>query len=217
MRLMRVLLLGLVFISSLSWAGVKVDTQDPAVMVKQLANNTFNKIKQNPELLNDSNQLRNILDQDLLPHIHYRFAAFKVIGPAIRSTNKSQREAFAEAFREYMLGTFTLLFKQYDPKRHTVVFDPVRIPGQVPARFVAEGRPDISLIFYTRQNKKTKEWKVWDLAAEGISQVETKHKEFKPMIRQKGIDFVTSKLKDKVANGLSSEELSGLPDNEKAK
>lgn len=216
MRLLRIFLLSWAFLASSAWAADSLNTKDPSAMVQQLATQTLEKIKQQPELLDDTLELRNILYQDLLPHIHYRFAAFKVIGPAIKTTKKEQREAFAEAFKNYMLGTFTLLFKQFDPERHQIVFDAIRIPGQIPARFVAQGRPDISLIFYTRQNKKTQEWKVWDLAAEGISQVETKHKEFKPMIRQHGLDYVTAKLNEKVNNGLSSEELSGLPENEKA-
>lgn len=215
MRYLQVLLFTIVW--GIAQAETPVDTLNPQKMVQQLATETLEQIQQNPELLSEnSSGLRTILEHDLLPYIHYHYAAYKVMGPAIKQTTKAQRDQFSEAFKEYMLGTFTLLFKQYDPERHSLKFDPVRIKGQVPARFVSPGKPDISLIFYLRQNSQTKEWKVWDLAAEGISQVETKLKEFRPLIRRHGIEYVTSQLQEKVKKGLDSEDISGLPKHERA-
>ncbi len=212
MKALHTLIAVCLLCSSQVWAaGKEVNTQDPVAMVTQLANNTLEEINQNPELLKSPDQLQALLVTDLLPHINYRYAAFKVIGHAIRETSKEEREAFAETFKDYMMGTFTLLFKQYDPNRHVLKFDPVRIEGQVPARFVSEGKPDISLIFYLRENTKTGEWQVWDLAAEGISQIETKHNEFKPLIRQHGLSYVTEQLQRKLSQGLDDSELSGLP------
>ncbi|GGA83171.1 organic solvent ABC transporter substrate-binding protein [Neiella marina] len=204
----RVLLISFSFLTLSAWASV--DTSDPQVMLSQIANETSQKLKQTTAEQHTTEFLRNVVEQDLLPHVDYRFAALKVLGVEVRQTNKEQRAAFSEAFKDYMVGTFTLLFKRYDPQRHVIEVDPVRIPGQVPARFVEQGKPDIKVIFYMRQNSKTGEWKVWDLAAEGISQVETKNKEFRPLLRQHGIDFVTQQLRTKVDGGLNEDELAGF-------
>ncbi|MCM2678621.1 MlaC/ttg2D family ABC transporter substrate-binding protein [Echinimonas agarilytica] len=210
MHLVR--LLSVVILSILSvFAVAEVNTKDPSAMLQQVATETLDKIsKMEGSPADNPDALKTIVVNDLLPHVDYVWASYKVIGPAIRETSKEQRAAFADAFKNYMVGTFTLLFKQYDPARHVIQFDQVRIPGQIPARFVEAGKPDITLIFYVRENKKTGDWKVWDLAAQGISQVETKHKEFKPLIRQHGLDYVTTELNAKVNKGLAEEELSGF-------
>ncbi|MBD1389897.1 ABC transporter substrate-binding protein [Neiella sp. HB171785] len=205
---LRILLISFSFLTVSSWAAV--DTSDPAVMLTQIANETSQKLKATNTEQHTTEFLRSVVQNDLLPHVDYRYAALKVLGVEVRQTNKEQREEFSEAFKDYMVGTFTLLFKRYDPNRHVITVDPIRIPGQVPARFVEEGKPDIKVIFYMRQNSKTGEWKVWDLAAEGISQVETKNKEFRPLLRQHGIDFVTQQLRAKVDGGLSEDELAGF-------
>ena len=212
------LLRSVIFLFMVSLSGVSfsaVDTSDPSVMLKQISTQALERIKNNPAILTaETSELRAIVDQDLLPYVDYKYAAFKVMGPAVKTSTPEQRENFAEVFKEYMANMLTLLFKQYEPERHLLQFDPVRIPGQIPARFISPGKPDISVIFYVRQNSKTQEWKVWDIAAQGISQVETKYKEFLPLIRQHGIDYVTTELQNKIQKGLSDEELPGVTSND---
>ncbi|MBW8189477.1 ABC transporter substrate-binding protein [Neiella marina] len=208
--LIRIFLLSVCLLASPSWAQESINTSDPAAMLTQIAANTSRKLTEKSPEDQSTDFLKQIVENDLLPHVDYRYATLKVLGVEVRNTTKEQRADFAEAFKGYMVGTFTLLFKRYDPSRHVIKVDPIRIPGQVPARFVEEGKPDIKVIFYVRQNSKTGEWKVYDLAAEGISQVKTKHNEFKPLLRQHGIEFVTQQLRVKVDGGLDDDELSGF-------
>lgn len=208
--IVRLFLLSVCLLSSPAWAQQPINTSDPQVMLTQIADSTSQKLNATPAEQHTTEFLMQIVENDLLPHVDYRYATLKVLGVEVRNTNKEQRADFADAFKDYMVGTFTLLFKRYDPARHTIKVDQIRIPGQVPARFVEEGKPDIKVIFYVRQNSKTGAWKVYDLAAEGISQVKTKHNEFKPLLRQHGIDFVTQQLRAKVNGGLNDDELSGF-------
>ena len=53
------------------------------------------------------------------------------------------------------------------------------------------------LDFKLRKNKKTGEWKVFDVIAEGISMLDTKRSEFSALIQKKGIDEVIKLLLQK--------------------
>jgi phospholipid transport system substrate-binding protein len=52
------------------------------------------------------------------------------------------------------------------------------------------GRPDINLSFKLRKNRKTDDWKAYDMVAEGISLLSSKQSEFQSILRNDGIQKV---------------------------
>ena len=64
----------------------------------------------------------------------------------------------------------------------------------VDALITESGKPDIHLTFQMRKNKKTGEWKAYDLIVEGISLLSSKQAEFNSRINKLGIDQVTLEL-----------------------
>jgi phospholipid transport system substrate-binding protein len=61
----------------------------------------------------------------------------------------------------------------------------------------SNGRPPIKIDFKVRNNKKTNEWKAFDMVAEGVSLLDSKQAELGSIIRQKGIEAVIDMLKEK--------------------
>ena len=51
--------------------------------------------------------------------------------------------------------------------------------------------------FKVRKNRKTNEWKAFDMVAEGVSLLDSKQAELSGIIRQKGLPYVTELLKKK--------------------
>ena len=58
-------------------------------------------------------------------------------------------------------------------------------------------RCPIDISFRVRKNKKTLEWKAYDMVAEGVSLLDSKQAELSGLIRQKGLPYVTEMLKTK--------------------
>ena len=58
-------------------------------------------------------------------------------------------------------------------------------------------KKDIMLTFLLRQDKKTKNWKVFDIIAEGISLLNSKQKEFAPLLKKHGIRGTADIIKNK--------------------
>jgi phospholipid transport system substrate-binding protein len=49
-----------------------------------------------------------------------------------------------------------------------------------------------------RKDRKTNQWKAYDMVAEGISMLSSKQSEFESILRQDGIDKVISLMRDKI-------------------
>jgi phospholipid transport system substrate-binding protein len=186
--------------------GIMVDQSNPYSMVKGAAEKTFKRfaseqqnIKANPNLLKD------IVREELMPYVNYKYSAFKVIGKHIKKTTNEERKAFVPVFREYLVSSYAQVFTLYD--NQVVEFSPQRsFEGRrivaVSTRIIMPGRDNIDVSFKVRLNKKTKEWQAFDMVAEGVSLLDSKQAELGGIIRQKGLPYVTELLKSKSARDI---------------
>lgn len=204
-KLMLVVLLG---VTAPVWAQ---ESQNPYELVSEVATITFDRIKkERAEIEKNPELLRTIMEQELLPYVDYKFAALKVLGKHFKSVPKQKIPEFIQVFREYLISTYALALAQYDDQ--TVVFDPPKdVKGKksatVRALIKEEGRPDIKLAFKVRLNKKTKQWKAYDMVAEGISLLSSKQSELESVIRQQGIDKVIEMLAEKNKQPISLKKI----------
>ena len=179
----------------------KVNKKDPYQMIRIVANITFKRfadeqqsIRQNPD------QLKNIVREELMPYVDYKYAAFKVIGTHFKKTNKTDRALFVKVFRDYLVTSYAQVFTLY--KNQQVEFLPAKDFSKervvaVKTSIIESGRSPIDISFRVRKNKKTNDWKAYDMVAEGVSLLDSKKAELGSLIRQKGLPFVTQLLKDK--------------------
>lgn len=184
-------------------AAVEVNSNDPYELIKALADNTFSSIKANKDRLDDTSVSRGIIRTELLPYIDNKYASLKVINQNLKQTTEEQRNRFVAAFTDYIIATYADALKKYTtqtvevqkPNRSDAddAFTSVKV-------FVKEqGAPDLEVIFKLRKNKKTGQWKIYDMVAEGISLLSAKQSELSGLIRDKGIDAVSKQLNEHVA------------------
>mgnify|MGYP001582384443 CR=1 FL=1 len=180
---------------------IYVDKKDPYLMIKKVAGKTFKRfadeeqaIKANPNLLKD------IVREELMPYINYKYSAFKVIGKHLKKTTDAERRAFVPVFREYLVTSYAQVFTLYDNQE--VEFAPAKSFKDkkivaVNTIVLMSGRDDIDVSFKVRKNRKTNEWKAFDMVAEGVSLLDSKQAELSSIIRQKGLPYVTEMLTKK--------------------
>ena len=135
-----------------------------------------------------------------MPYVDYKYAAFKVIGTHFKKTNKTDRALFVKVFRDYLVTSYAQVFTLY--KNQQVEFLPAKDFSKervvaVKTSIIESGRSPIDISFRVRKNKKTNDWKAYDMVAEGVSLLDSKKAELGSLIRQKGLPFVTQLLKDK--------------------
>jgi phospholipid transport system substrate-binding protein len=67
-------------------------------------------------------------------------------------------------------------------------------------------RPDIKVAFKVRKDRKSDQWQVYDMVAEGISLLSSKRTEFESILRQDGIDKVIELMRKNIAEPIKLNE-----------
>lgn len=172
---------------------------NPYVLMQQTADKLFGdikasqaKIKSNPE------HLRTIVRNDLMPHVHVKYAGQLVLGKNLASATDAQKEAFFTAFGQFVEQSYAQVLTQYQDQQ-VQIESPKSVEGKsivsIRVNVLANGSAQpIKLDFKWRKNSKTGEWQAYDMAAEGVSMVATKQNEWAGVIRQKGIDALTAQV-----------------------
>lgn len=192
-----------VFVASASTIAQELP-ENPYELSQAVATKTFERIKAERQAINENPEvMRTIMKEEMLPHIDYQFAAFKVLGKHFRSVPREKLSEYVKVFRSYLVTSYAVALNYYDDQE--VIFEPASsIEGKkavtVRAVIKDEGRPDIKLAFQVRKNTKTNKWKAYDLVAEGISMVDSKRSEFESVLRQEGIDKVIEIMREAIAS-----------------
>ena len=186
---------------SVSSFAMAVDNKNPYLLIKQVADTTFSRLKADPERYQkDPNLLRGVAEQDVMPYINVRYAALKVLGPFARKATKEERDNFTQAFYDYLVLSYAQIFTQYTDQKVEIEapkpIDANRKVVSVRVDIVDTSRPPIRLDFSLRKNGKTGEWQGFDVQVEGVSMLDTKASEWQGELRQHGINYVADKLEE---------------------
>ncbi|WP_252730537.1 ABC transporter substrate-binding protein [Colwellia sp. E2M01] len=182
-------------------APTAVDQTNPYSMIKGAAEQTFARFAREKDTIKaNPNVLKDIVREELMPYVNYKYSAFKVIGKYLSQTTDEERRDFVPVFYEYLITSYAQVFTLYDnqelqfePEKS---FDDRRIIA-VNTRIIMPGSDNIDVAFKVRLDKKTEQWQAFDMVAEGISLLDSKQAELGSIIRQKGLPYVTELLKNK--------------------
>lgn len=168
------------------------------LFVKEISDNLFSELTH--DTLSNKDKLNTIVEKNLKQHIDFNFISLKIIGKNFKKYSKDEIKDFINVMEPYLLGVFSKAFSFYN--NQTIMISPqVKKSGKITSVYIKvteNNKPDINLIFKLRKNKKTGEFKVFDLVAEGISMVDSKRSEFSPIIRNKGLKGATDLVRLKI-------------------
>ncbi|QDF66009.1 ABC transporter substrate-binding protein [Shewanella sp. SNU WT4] len=182
---------------SLSATAAPVDNQNPYLLIEVVANQTFDRFKQEQaKIAADPEYLKVIVTDELMPYVDAKYAAYKVLGKYLQQTTPEQRDAFADAFKQYLIATYAQAFTEYTNQE--IAFSPAKDFSKekivsVDVVILAPGRPNITVAFKMRRLKNN-DWKAIDMVAEGVSLLASKESEVAGIISREGIDAVITQL-----------------------
>ncbi|USD64989.1 ABC transporter substrate-binding protein [Vibrio sp. SCSIO 43136] len=194
-----VLMLVLSCVSSGGLAQEKFDQKDPYQMMQQVAEKTFNRLKNERDQIREQPELlKVVVEEELMPYVNYRYAALKLLGSNFNKDNKDEVLVFIDAFRNYLVTSYAQVLTQFDDQE--IIFERAQsIPEgkritEITVEIVDKPNPNIKLDFKLRKDKKSGDWAAFDMVAEGISLLSSKRSEWNTSIRQKGITAVANEL-----------------------
>lgn len=173
--------------------------QTPHQVIEGLGNSLFKRLSEEQKNLSSQPELvREIIEQELMPHVDYRYAAYKILGKYIKQISKEEREEFAVAMKDYLTVIYVNALSQF--KNQKISFQPAanltkgKKIALVKALITEQGAPDIAIDFKLRLDKKTKQWKAFDMVIKGISLISAKQAEITSRIRASDIQTVTLEI-----------------------
>ncbi|MFA0414393.1 ABC transporter substrate-binding protein [Vibrio renipiscarius] len=183
----------------LSAISAEIDKTQPYPMMEQVGGMAFERLKAEQSIIKqDPNHLKVIVEEELMPYVNYKYAALKLLGSNLKGAKRSDVNEFITAFRSYLIASYAQVLTQYTDQEiefgPETKLDPSKTITSVKVDIVDAPRPNIQLEFKLRKDKKTGEWKVFDMIAEGISLLSSKQSEWNSKLRQDGILSVAKEL-----------------------
>lgn len=176
----------------------EVSGAEPYQLVKVVSTNLVKELATVPSGEAQRAQMKRIVNDVIFPYVDTKYVAYSVLGKYLKSTSKGQREAFTEAFSYYLINTYSIALTQFNEQKIRVLPNRGDIANKskisIKAQIVDQKRPTIDVLFKLRKNKKTGQWLMYDLVAEGVSVLHSKRSELAKMIKQQGVDVTTEYL-----------------------
>ena len=194
----------IVVISTALFAMQSVMANDnPYLLMQNASDKLFSDIKANQaKITQDPNYLKNIVRQDLMPYVHVNYAGSLVLGQHFKTTTPEQRNKFFTAFDQFIVQAYAQALTMYKDQK-VEIEQPKDVSDSkvsIRVKVIQSGnQAPINLNFYWRKNSKDGKWHVYDMAAEGVSMVDTKKQEWSSILRKDGIDALTEQVQ-KAAN-----------------
>lgn len=186
-------------ISAQAFAAESIDRTQPYQMMTQVAEEAFARLKNEQENIHqDPELLKVIVEEELMPYVNAQYAALKLLGPNLKGADRGDVRVFIDAFRKYLVSSYAQVLTQYTDQ--TIKFGPeptIKTDSRITSikvDIIDTPRPNINLEFKLRKDKKSGEWKAFDMVAEGISLLSSKKSEWNTKIRQEGILQVADEL-----------------------
>lgn len=192
-------------------AHAAVDKTNPYSVMNEAAKNTFTRLKSDqPKIKQDPNYLRVIVREELLPFVQVKYAGALVLGRYYKDATPAQREAYFKAFGDYLQQAYGQALALYRDQSYQVQPEQSYAGQDIIAIRVTiidqHGRPPVRLDFQWRKNTQSGEWQAYDMIAEGVSMISTKQNEWADILRQKGIDGLTERLKQASAQPITLDQ-----------
>lgn len=154
--------------------------------------------KRREELQEDPQALRDLVTEQIMPHVDFRYLSQLVLARHWRTASEAQREAFMGAFRNMLMRTYAdalLAYRdqkiRYLPNRN----DPERRDAQVRTEIVPKDGQPIPVTYRLYRNDQG-EWKIYDITVERISLVTNYRSTFDDQIRKRGLDGLIEQLEN---------------------
>ena len=170
-------------------------------LVEQVTSNITEELVLRREAIQDDpSALYDLVDRLVLPYFDFERMSRRVLGKRWKKATPEQQARFVGAFRGLLVGTYAKVLHEYSGQTLTYL-DPVArkkgdeivIPVEVA---LADGQP--VRIAYAMHGTGT-DWKVFDVAIDGVSLVTNYRSSFRSEIARHGIDGLIERLEVKNA------------------
>jgi len=188
---------GLLLVSSTVGAA---SSESAADVVRRATDKVLTAVSSDQTLSSDQDRLYRFVYDLVLPHFDFGRMSRRVLGKNWRKATPDQQTAFVDAFRALVVRTYATAIAGY--KNQTVSIEPGRVDGEqatVKMDVTRDGGPPIPIVY--TMGLVADQWKVYDVAIDGVSLVITYRTTFSTEVRRSGMDGLIKRLNDHTGAG----------------
>lgn len=152
-----------------------------------------------PEAKSDSEFVRTAVNSDVLPHIDFESMTRLTVGKAWNSASEKQQTDLVDAFRDFLLNTYTSALNEYSGQSMEFLpYDAGKREdrAEVKTLFKDPGASGSIPIDYKLHNKSGP-WMIYDIKVEQVSLVLGYKSEFSSLISKGGVEGLIKALQEK--------------------
>ncbi len=184
--------------ATLSTYANAIDDRKPEQIVEDTSTAVLNAINgDNERLREDSALINQLINDTVIPIIDLDSMGKLILGKYWKQANEEQRADFIAEFKDMLIRTYAKSLVDYGHAKVNVL--PAR--DQQERKYytvkseldVGSGKAPLQVAYIFRKNKQT-EWKVFDLAVDGLSLVKNFRTSFSQEIRETSLDALIARL-----------------------
>lgn len=186
------------FVISMSGLVLALDERPPEQIVEETSTVILNKInEENDQLREDPALINSLINDTVIPIMDLGSMGKLILGKYWKTASEAQREAFVTEFKDMLIRTYAKSLVDYGHAKVNVL--PTREQGKskyytVQSELdVDSGQAPLQVAYIFRKNKQA-EWKVFDLAVDGLSLVKNFRTSFSQEIKETSLDALIERL-----------------------
>ena len=182
-----------------SKAMAAADVHPAQDLVKQVVVRVIDSLESQREAMaGDPEKVYELVDRLILPYFDFERMSRRVLGKRWNKATPEQQERFIAAFRTLLVRTYALVLHEYRGQAMQYL-DPVARKRDdeiiIPIKLALSGSQTV-IVAYAMQGSGT-DWKVFDVAIDGVSLVTNYRSSFRSEVARHGIDGLTDRLEAK--------------------
>lgn len=193
----------LLLLALLGWNPALAAPVSPLEVVRSTSEQMLDRLRAERSLIEaEPARLYGLVEDIVLPHFDFRRMAQWVLGKYWRRATPEERERFTSEFRTLLVRTYSTALLDYTDQE--IHYLPLKLPegasdATVRTEVVQPGGPPIPIDY--RMYWDGSEWKVYDVAINGVSLVANYRSTFAAEIRQRGLDALIARLAERNRDG----------------
>jgi len=186
-----------------------LDERTPEAIVEETSSSILNTINEENDRLRDDPALINELINDtVIPIIDLDSMGKLILGKYWKQANETQRTSFIAEFKDMLIRTYAKSLVDFGHAEVNVIPAGDKEQGKyytVQSELnVGSGKAPLQVAYIFRKNKQA-EWKVFDLAVDGLSLVKNFRTSFSQEIRETSLDALIARLANTNKSGATDE------------
>ncbi len=175
-----------------------IDDRTPEQIVEDTSSTILSTINEkNDEMREDPTLINSLINDTVIPIIDLNSMGKLILGKYWKKANEAQREGFIAEFKDMLIRTYAKSLVDYGHAKVKVLPTREKEQGKyytVQSELsVGAGKAPLQVAYVFRKNKQD-EWKVFDLAVDGLSLVKNFRTSFGQEIKETSLDALIARL-----------------------